>query len=51
MVLRHPLVGRLKLHREKMPIGDVILVMYYPGEDAESVERLATLGALAATPG
>jgi len=32
--VNHPMVGKLSLHREKLPVGDVILVVYYPDETA-----------------
>lgn len=51
-VVRHPVVGELTLHREKLPVDGVVLVLYYADEGSPSAERLAVLGALAtpATP-
>ncbi|BBA95289.1 putative DNA-binding protein [Actinacidiphila reveromycinica] len=43
----HPVVGELRLHRDKLPVDDVILVVYYPDKDSESDERMALLAALA----
>jgi transcriptional regulator with XRE-family HTH domain len=42
--LEHPIVGRLTLHREKLPVGDVILVIYYPEEQSADAEKLRLLG-------
>lgn len=46
--VNHPVVGAMNLHREKLPVGDLILVIYYPGENTDAAEKLrllATLGA------
>jgi transcriptional regulator with XRE-family HTH domain len=48
--VHHPLVGTLRLHREKMPIEDVILVVYYPDADSDSAEKLRLLASLSASP-
>ena len=42
----HPTVGPMTLHREKLPVDDVLLVMYYPDVHSESAEKLALLGSL-----
>ncbi|WP_329066543.1 helix-turn-helix transcriptional regulator [Streptomyces sp. NBC_01429] len=47
--VHHPVVGELRLHRDKLPIDDVILVVYYPDQDSESDEKLRLLAALPAT--
>ncbi|MFG3557088.1 helix-turn-helix transcriptional regulator [Micromonospora sp. NPDC047557] len=47
--VHHPVVGDLRLHRDKLPIGDVILVVYYPDKDSDSDEKLRLLAALAHT--
>jgi transcriptional regulator with XRE-family HTH domain len=46
----HPVVGRLQLHRDKLPVDDVILVVYYADPGTESAERLELLASLTATP-
>lgn len=48
--LDHPVVGPLRLHRDKLPVGDLILVVYYPEARSESAERLELLALLARTP-
>ena len=48
----HPEVGELLLRREKLGVGGTdgqLLVVYHP-QDADTAERLALLGSLAATP-
>ncbi|WP_329350230.1 helix-turn-helix transcriptional regulator [Streptomyces sp. NBC_01261] len=45
--VHHPVVGDLRLHRDKLPIDDVILVVYYPDKDTDSDERLRLLATLA----
>ncbi|MFJ2906214.1 helix-turn-helix transcriptional regulator [Streptomyces sp. NPDC087212] len=47
--VHHPVVGELRLHRDKLPIDDVILVVYYPDKDSDSDEKLQLLAALAQT--
>ncbi|QKG19098.1 helix-turn-helix domain-containing protein [Actinomadura verrucosospora] len=44
--VHHPVVGELRLHRDKLPIDDVILVVYYPDKDSDSDEKLRLLAAL-----
>ncbi|MYS69470.1 transcriptional regulator, partial [Streptomyces sp. SID5926] len=39
-------VGDLHLHRDKLPVDDVILVVYYPDKDSDSDERLRLLAGL-----
>ncbi|WP_454048697.1 helix-turn-helix domain-containing protein [Cellulomonas sp. Marseille-Q8402] len=46
--VHHPVVGALHLHREKLPVGGVILVLYYPAVGSESAEKLRVLASLAA---
>ncbi|HLU60327.1 MAG TPA: helix-turn-helix transcriptional regulator [Pseudonocardia sp.] len=43
--VNHPVVGRLHLHRDKFPVDDVILVVYYPDKGSESDEKLRLLAA------
>ncbi|MEU6739798.1 helix-turn-helix transcriptional regulator [Streptosporangium sandarakinum] len=45
----HPVVGELRLHRDKLPVDDVILVVYYPDKDSDSDEKLRLLAALSHT--
>lgn len=47
--VHHPVVGDLRLHRDKLPVDDVILVVYYPDRNSDSDERLRLLAALAHT--
>jgi len=44
--VNHPSLGALHLHREKMPIGELILVLYYPAERSVDAEKLALLASL-----
>jgi transcriptional regulator with XRE-family HTH domain len=46
--VNHPLVGPLSVHREKLPVGDVILVIYYPDEHSDAAEKLRLLATLTA---
>lgn len=46
-VVNHPVVGELRLHRDKLPVGDMLLVLYYPDENSESAEKLRLLASLA----
>ena len=48
--VHHPAVGELRLHREKLPVEDVILVVYYPDADSDSAEKLRLLASLASAP-
>ncbi|MYT21946.1 transcriptional regulator, partial [Streptomyces sp. SID7760] len=49
ITVHHPVVGELRLHRDKLPIDDVILVVYYPDKDSDSDEKLRLLAALSHT--
>jgi len=44
--VNHPEVGTMSLHREKLPVDDLILVLYYPVENSDSAEKLRLLGLL-----
>lgn len=44
-IVNHPVVGRMRLHRDKFPVGDVVLVIYYPEENGEADEKLRLLAA------
>lgn len=41
--VRHPTIGDLALHRDKLPVDGVILVVYYAADD-DSAQRLSLLG-------
>ena len=43
----HPVVGPMRLHREKLPVDELILVVYYPDEHSDSAEKVALLASLA----
>jgi hypothetical protein len=43
--VHHPVVGELRLHRDKLPVDDVILVVYYPDKNSDSDEKLQLLAA------
>jgi hypothetical protein len=47
--VNHPVVGELHLHRDKLPVDDVILVLYYADQGSESDEKLRILASLAQT--
>ncbi|MDN4640694.1 helix-turn-helix transcriptional regulator [Agreia sp. PsM10] len=48
--VNHPAVGTMRLHREKLPLGDLILVLYYPDENSDAAGKLRLMG-LAASRG
>ncbi|KWX66198.1 XRE family transcriptional regulator [Mycobacterium sp. NAZ190054] len=48
-VVNHPIVGTLELHRDKLPVDGLILVLYYAEEGTESAEKLQVLASLAAS--
>ncbi|WP_349897759.1 helix-turn-helix domain-containing protein [Parafrigoribacterium soli] len=48
MTVHHPVVGTVTLHREKLPVDDLILVIYYPAENGDA-DKLRLLAAMAAT--
>lgn len=45
--VNHPTVGALSLHREKLPVDGLVLVIYYPDAHSDSAEKLRLLGSLA----
>lgn len=45
--VHHPVVGELHLHRDKLPVDGLFLVVYYPGKGSESDEKLRALASLA----
>src|SRR6202044_460463 len=48
--MNHPVVGELHLHRDKLPVNDVLLVLYYADQGSESDEKLRLLASMAQTP-
>jgi len=44
--VNHPVVGELHLHRDKLPVGGLLLVLYYADAGSESAEKLALLASL-----
>jgi transcriptional regulator with XRE-family HTH domain len=44
--VRHPSLGELRLHREKLPVDDLTLVLYYADTGSESAEKLRILASL-----
>ena len=46
--VHHPVIGDLDLHRDKLPVDDVILVVYYAEAGSASAERLRLLASLSA---
>jgi transcriptional regulator with XRE-family HTH domain len=47
--VRHPVVGELTLHRDKLPVDGLLLVLYYPDETGDNAEKLRLLASLAAS--
>jgi transcriptional regulator with XRE-family HTH domain len=47
--VNHPVVGELRLHRDKLPVDEVILVLYYADQGSESDEKLRLLASMAQT--
>lgn len=37
----HPVVGELHLNRDKLAVGDLLLVLYYPDQDSDAATRPA----------
>ncbi|WP_423920941.1 helix-turn-helix transcriptional regulator [Frigoribacterium sp. 2-23] len=48
--MHHPSLGALQLHREKLPVAGLLLVLYYPAPHGASAEKLRLLAASAALP-
>ena len=46
--VRHPAVGELTLHRDKLPVDGLVLVLYYADQTGENAEKLRLLSSLAA---
>jgi transcriptional regulator with XRE-family HTH domain len=47
--VNHPVVGELRLYRDKLPVGDLLLVLYYADQGSESDEKLRLLASTART--
>jgi transcriptional regulator with XRE-family HTH domain len=47
--VNHPVVGELRLHRDKLPVDNVLLVLYYADQGSESDEKLRLLASMAQT--
>lgn len=47
--VNHPIVGELHLHRDKLPVGDLTLVLYYADTGSDGAEKLRVLASLATT--
>ncbi len=45
-MVNHPVVGELHLHRDKLPVEGLLLVLYYADVGSESAEKLAHLASL-----
>ncbi|WP_427918330.1 helix-turn-helix domain-containing protein [Streptomyces sp. cg40] len=45
--VNHPVVGALRLHREKLPVDGLLLVLYYADQGSESDEKLRLLASMA----
>lgn len=44
--VNHPTVGALRLNRDKLPVGNLILVLYYPDNPSDSADKLRLLASL-----
>jgi transcriptional regulator with XRE-family HTH domain len=44
--VNHPVVGELTLHRDKLPVEGLLLVLYYADAGSESAAKLALLASL-----
>jgi hypothetical protein len=42
-------LGELRLHRDKLPVDDVLLVLYHADQGSESDEKLRLLASMAQT--
>ncbi|MCX4091705.1 helix-turn-helix domain-containing protein [Nocardia sp. alder85J] len=48
--VNHPLVGELHLHRDKLPVDGLLLVLYYAEQGSASEEKLRLLAGTATAP-
>jgi transcriptional regulator with XRE-family HTH domain len=46
LTVDHPVVGELHLHRDKLPVDGVLLVLYYPDQGSDSAQKLRLLASL-----
>lgn len=44
--VNHPVVGELRLHRDKLPVDDLLLVLYYADQGSESDGKLRLLASM-----
>jgi hypothetical protein len=49
ITVNHPVVGELRLHRDKLPVEGLLLVLYYADQGSESDEKLRLLASMAQT--
>lgn len=49
VTVQHPELGSLRLNRDKLPVGGVILVLYYADEGSADAQKLRLLASLART--
>lgn len=49
--VNHPVVGEPRLNREKLAVGDLLLVLYYPDQDSDAAEKLHLPASLAPAGG
>ncbi len=47
--VHHPVLGALRLNREKLPVSGLVLVVYYPDQDSDTAEKLRMLASLGQT--
>jgi transcriptional regulator with XRE-family HTH domain len=45
--VRHPVLGELTLHRDKLPVDGLVLVLYYPDATGADADKLRLLSSLA----
>ncbi len=47
--VNHPVVGQMRLHRDKLPFDDLLLVLYYPEQGSDSDQKLRLLASTTIT--
>lgn len=45
-IVNHPTVGSLRLHREKLPVAGLLLVLYYPDADSDAADGVRLLSTM-----
>ncbi|AEW98313.1 DNA-binding protein (plasmid) [Streptantibioticus cattleyicolor NRRL 8057 = DSM 46488] len=50
ITVNHPVVGELHLHRDKLPVADLLLVVYYADQGSDTDEKLRLLASMTAPP-